>query len=196
VKEVLDNEASRPCFQALNALFFIPLHGLRGILDISLQDLRGWANLSSMQTAALTQILDMIRLRAQVDSQILARTQGRSPPKDNDERAWRRWMRLAAPRAIADVLQFLELHSGYPCPPEGSEAFAAGFRESLHAALRFKQQHELHTDGDWSQSENLYVNFVLRMVDQLQCFAPSTSMDSSEVDVYNINLTNNSVPFR
>lgn len=143
VEEITQQVASIPCFQALDALFYAPIPGLKGIIDVSINELRHWSSLPAVVNTALSGVLDMIRLRAHVDfAKIGHRTMGNMPPETNEERAWREWMRLASPRAIADVLQFLELHTGYSTPKYADQAFSAGFEESLQAAAKFKVEYE------------------------------------------------------
>lgn len=177
VNEIMQQEAAQPCFQALDALFFCNIPGLKGILDLSLHDMRHWAQLPPLEAAALSSVLDMIRLRAQVDSsRICGRTNGQLPPSNNDERCWRDWIRLAAPRAVADVLQFLELYTGYSTLQHAEQAFAAGFAESLQAALAFKMEYEAAGEekAKNAASDSIDIGFIMRMINRVAKHADSS----------------------
>jgi len=55
----------------------------------------------------------MIRVRAHAeDGAIIARAGGLKPPDNSNEREWREWIRHAAPRAVIDILKFIEVYTG------------------------------------------------------------------------------------
>lgn len=55
----------------------------------------------------------MIRARAHAeDGAIIVRAGGLLPPESSNEREWREWIRFAAPRAVIDVLKFVEVYTG------------------------------------------------------------------------------------
>lgn len=114
VHEIVHRESSMQQYQAISTLFFKPVPGLDGFINTSLDQLSPWSQLSALQLEAVAAILHLIRVRVFADTSgyILARTGGLAPPDSNDEKDWRNWINLAAPRAINDIIEFIEVHTG------------------------------------------------------------------------------------
>jgi hypothetical protein len=177
VREVVNDESSKPRYKALESLFFAPLPGLVGIIDVSLNELSPWETASSAQRQGIDIILQLIRLRATAeDNYIIRRSGNLSPPATSDERDWREWIRHAAPRAMLDIFEFLEALTGHHTPPYASAAFESGFVDSLYAAQRFRSDND-ESEGRQELSQygtidtnkdppNIDVKFILRMIDR------------------------------
>jgi hypothetical protein len=85
---------------------------MEGLLDMSLDQTPKWAELPHAQRECIKCILGMIRVRAQDCEELMVRTHHLSLPEDDDEKKWRKWVRLALPRALHDALEFIEIHTG------------------------------------------------------------------------------------
>jgi hypothetical protein len=114
VYEIINKEAFMNEYKAISKLFFRPVAGMEGILDASLDQTAHWAQLSVEQQDSVTCILELIRIRVRLDSSgyIIARAGGIGPPEDSNERSWRNWVGTAIPRAMHDILEFIEVNTG------------------------------------------------------------------------------------
>lgn len=182
VCEITQQEVEQPRYKALESLFFSPIPGLSGILDVCLNDLSPWDGVSKEETNAISAILEMIRIRAAAEDNYISRRAGVEPPLSDDEREWREWIRKAAPRAIIDIFEFLEAITGFHTPPFAKNAFQSGFLESLEAAKRFKNDFEntslteisnlsmspagKRLDNIGIKESSIDVGFVFRMIDR------------------------------
>lgn len=181
VYEIAHQEAEQSRYKALESLFFAPIPGLSGILDVSLNDLTPWDMATKQETDSISAILEMIRIRAAAEDNYITRRAGIPPPLSDDEREWREWIRRASPRAIYDIFDFLEIITGFHTPPFAAHSFESGFLESLEASRRFKADYEDNKmlDGDWmscvihdspnsvgQKESSIDVEFVLRMIDR------------------------------
>lgn len=143
IMEIIHREDTDFRFKGLELLFFSPNPAFVGILDTSLNDLNNWNTSESFEQEAIAAILQMIRIRAKADDEyIIKRAGGFYPPNDDDEKEWREWIRLASPRAMLDVFQFLEETTGYSTPQHASNAFERGFIDSMTSAIKFKEEFE------------------------------------------------------
>lgn len=170
--EIINREHEEDRFKAINSLFFEVCPGLVGILDSSLNESRTWRRWTPEQRSAASLLLQMIRLQAHADDDyVIKRAGGVAPPEDDDEKAWREWIRLAVPRTITDVLQFLEVYTGYPIPSYAFNAFETGFLDSIVSALEFQEQLKSSRSGVLLESESTpdtsqAIEFILRMIDR------------------------------
>lgn len=175
LQEMLHHEAEDERYIAINNLFYSTNPGLAGVLDISLNDSYRWTKFTSLEKAGAGLLLQMIRLQAKADDVIIRRTNGVEPPVNDDEKEWREWIRLAVPRAVLDVLHFLEVHTGYATPPFAARAFESGFLESLMEATNFQEEFEHPSDLASKQSRffllshaqnepSIDIEFILRMI--------------------------------
>ncbi len=180
VYEIIHQEAEQSRYRALESLFFSPIPGLTGILDISLNDLSPWESASKSETDSISAILEMIRIRAAAEENYISKRAGIEPPLSDDERDWREWIRRASPRAVIDIFEFLEAVTGFHTPPFATHSFEQGFIESLEAARRFKIDFEDESQPkDWIDSlmkdamspiagkeSSIDIEFVFRMIDR------------------------------
>ena len=87
------------------------------------------------QQEALQTVLAVIRLLAKADFHALNLDQSYSSlPATADESAWRKWIRREASRAVADMLNFVNDHTGYTSTPTAAASLRCGFLEALEAA--------------------------------------------------------------
>lgn len=112
--EIVHKEHMLLHYQAIATLFFHPVAGLDGLLNCSLDQTSPWADLTDPQQAAIAAVLQLIRIRVVADTSgyIMARTGQVPPPSDSDEKQWRHWIALATPRALHDIIEFIEVHTG------------------------------------------------------------------------------------
>lgn len=175
--EIINSETDDERFKAISGLFYKTNPGLVGILDVSLNESLKWTRWTECQRNGASLLLGMIRLQANADDgYIIKRAGGVAPPTDQDEKAWREWIRIAVPRAIPDVLHFLEVYTGHSTPAYAFNAFQAGFVDSILAALRFHD--ELQDPNSFlsreflestSQLETSYAtSFILRMIERVR----------------------------
>ncbi len=166
IREIVDKEDTNIHYKAVESLYFVPCHGMEGILELSLHDMDHWDQLNPFRQEAVAAVLQFIRIRVRADYEyILKRANGVQPPTNNHEKEWREFIRCITPRAKHDIFQFLEIHSGYPTPQFAAEAFESGFLESLIAAKKCKE--ELLTTssmGTWDAS--IDVGFIVRMMER------------------------------
>lgn len=179
--EIINSETEDSRFKAVSDLFYKANPGLVGVLDVSLNESMKWSRWSSVQRAGANLLLGMIRLQAHSDQDyIIKRAWDIPPPQDDDEKSWREWIRIAVPRAIPDVLHFLEVYTGHSTPAYAFNSFQAGFIDSILAALRF--QDELQ-DPDSALSREFYettsaletsytTTFILGMIDRVRALFP------------------------
>lgn len=73
-----------------------------------------------MQSECIAVILNTIRIRVKATVASKPIKTVAPPPDDNTEKNWREWIRSNVPRAVSDVLNFIEIHSGYPTPDTGT----------------------------------------------------------------------------
>lgn len=175
LQEMIHRESEDERYIAINNLFYTTNPGLSGVLDISLNDSYPWTKFTSLEKAGAGLLLQLIRLQAKADDVIIRRTNGIEPPVSDDEKEWREWIRLAVPRAVPDVLNFLEVHTGYSTPPFAVRAFEAGFLESLMEATDFQEEFEHPSDVSSKESRSFLlshaknepsidIEFILRMI--------------------------------
>lgn len=180
VFEIVNQEANESRYKSIELLFFTPFPGFVGILDYSLNDITPWDTQGSIEREAIGTILQMIRIRAYAeDGYIVKRAGGINPPGSNDEKEWKDWIRLAAPRAMIDIFHFLEVFTGYQTPSYAAHAFESGFFESIIAAQQFKAHMDQtgmnpNTEGGnnilaeaGSKSASIDISFILRMVERI-----------------------------
>lgn len=60
--EILNDEISLPRYKALDSLYFNPIPGLSGIIDVSLEEFTPWSHASPIQQEALASILGNITI--------------------------------------------------------------------------------------------------------------------------------------
>ena len=58
-------------------------------------------------------------------------------PMSDDEGQWRAWARASLPTAIADVLTFIQVHTGYTTPAFAMQSFREGFIAAMLNACKF-----------------------------------------------------------
>jgi hypothetical protein len=177
VLEIINHETEDDRFKAINNLFYKANPGLIGILDVSLNESSKWSRWNSAQREGANFLLGMIRLQAHADGHYIIKRAGNSACPDNDdEKPWREWIRIAVPRAIPDVLHFLEVYTGHSTPSYAFNSFQAGFVDSILAALQFQDELQ-DPDSDLSREffettsalETSYATaFILRMIDRVR----------------------------
>jgi hypothetical protein len=150
VYEITTKESFKPIYKSIAKLFFKPVAGMEGLLDMSLDQTSNWASLSKTQKECVACILRMIRVRARDCEELLVRTHQMVPPEDEDERRWRKWVRLALPRAVFDALEFIEIHTGYPTPSSAYREFEEGFMDSIAQAIRFYKDAAIYLTSEAS----------------------------------------------
>jgi hypothetical protein len=186
LQEILNDELSLPRYKAMDALFFTPIPGLHGILDTSLEEFSPWVRGSVLQQEAIASVLAMIRIRARAeDNAIINRNGGIPPPESNLEREWREWIRISQPRAVLDVLKFIEVYTGYKCPPTAASRFEQGFLEALAGAIEFQREIKSPFGSIAMKRQALFkillesnqidVGFIRRMIDGLSKTFPMST---------------------
>lgn len=98
-------------YRNLCTLFFDPVAAMQGILDCSLERITPWKSDNEAQAMAISAVLQLIRVRARVDEKSFWNTPA-PPPASDDEREWREWIRTYTPRAVIDVMEFVEASTG------------------------------------------------------------------------------------
>ena len=162
-------------------MFFKPLPGLAGLLDVSLEDLPSWSSLPPNTAECVDSILNMIRIRVKADPELCTL---KPPPATSKEREWREWIRKTVPRAIFDVLRFIEIHSGNSIDYHAASSFfQMGFKDSLKDAFAFGGgggSFQSVADfakggrgsiiGTFSEATNVDFSFVIRVIQALEPF--------------------------
>jgi hypothetical protein len=104
---------------------------------------------------------------------------GLQVPMDDNEIAWREWIRQITPRIFSDLFQFIEIHTGFTAsqiPYNAIEGFYTGFVESLDSAIRFKEEKEYHNNilssssSESSEEIKSSLLFVLDMITAIEPF--------------------------
>jgi hypothetical protein len=100
-------------------------------------------------------------------------------PLENNEKAWREWVRHIIPRVMEDLFEFLEIQTGYNTPYFASEAFCQGFLHSLQSAVSFKREYQ-HPSSSFYQihkeilenaaflESSIDISFVLDMISRIE----------------------------
>lgn len=112
VTEIINRQDKWLYNRHISSLYFEPFQPMRGVLDKSLEELTPWRSNDECQTMAVSALLQLIRVRVKADEGLLHSEGVMSPPDRDDEAEWREWIRLTVPRAIADVMAFIEATTG------------------------------------------------------------------------------------
>jgi len=151
VAEILERKHEKTVFKQINHLIFDTLPDFAGILPDSLANL--WKLSSNIDKEykynkasfdlAINTLLQMIYLRAKTSHLV---NKSHPPPeinKDDDAShakvAWCKWIRETVPRAVADILDFVEDKTGLPIEKGSDEAFIKGFEEAVKSVVRNKE---------------------------------------------------------
>eukprot|EP01035_Chromulina_nebulosa_P019324 gene19324-25188_t len=142
VYEIINDERSQLTYKQLESLYYVPVSGLSGVLDHSLDEITPWfyRNESSLQSQSISSILNLIRIRAQAENNAIIVRANSNPPDSDNEREWREWIRISTPRTIDDILKFIELQTGFTVPATAPSKFAQGFLEALAGAISFLRE--------------------------------------------------------
>ena len=111
ITEILFHHHKATHYRHIVHLFFQPVAAFHGILNVSLERLSPWKSSDECQNLAVSAVLQLIRVRARADEKSFSKTP-EPPPTSDDEKEWREWIRLHTPRAIADVMDFIEATTG------------------------------------------------------------------------------------
>jgi hypothetical protein len=177
VNEIVHSYHNSSQFKTLSKLFFERVDFLEGILDASLDETTPWDTKSEIQQHGIDAVLQLIRVRAAAyDNFIVNNSTHTPPPDDNNEKAWREWIRMAVPRAVFDVVEFIEAHTGYVAPPSALTNVETGFLEAMAATrkLRLDLEDPFKLVGSFqrliqmAQNPEQGVAFIIRLVKSLE----------------------------
>jgi hypothetical protein len=179
VNEIVHSYHNSTQFRTLSKLFFERVESLEGILDASLDETTPWDSKSELQQHGIDAVLQLIRVRsAAFDSFIINNSTRTPPPEDSNEKAWREWIRMAVPRAIPDIVEFVEAHTGFVPPPSAIANVELGFMEAMAATkkLRTDLEDPFKLVGSFQKLVQMALNpeqgvaFIIRLVKSLDSY--------------------------
>lgn len=172
VVEILERTHEQVVLKQLNDLIFERVPALAGVLSTSLAKI--WKLTSNQDieyqqskhhNLAIDTLLQLIYLRATSSPLVNGK---HPPPKDFDPThskkvVWTHWIRDTIPRAVADVLDFVEDKTGFPIEKGSGEAFIKGFVEAVNNVARNKEviKISLHeADAELEEQSDERASFV------------------------------------